>query len=123
MNILLLIIILLAVLIVVVAYNMHQENQYRQKIRSQFGHADSDALLNASHRSTRDGQTFAETGKRLRRSPVKPETPSEPTVAPNPAKPTPEPQQTQPETCQCLIQRVSSRSLTSRWCPKKYAGF
>ena len=47
MNILLLIIILLAVLIVVVAYNMHQENQYRQKIRSQFGHADSDALLNA----------------------------------------------------------------------------
>ena len=74
MNILLLIIILLAVLIVVVAYNMHQENQYRQKIRSQFGHADSDALLNASHRSTRDGQTFAETGKRLRRSPAQPET-------------------------------------------------
>ena len=70
MNILLLIIILLAVLIVVVAYNMHQENQYRQKIRSQFGHADSDALLNASHRSTRDGQTFAETGKRLRHSPA-----------------------------------------------------
>ena len=49
MNILLLIIILLAVLIVVVAYNMHQENQYRQKIRSQFGHADSDALLNAAN--------------------------------------------------------------------------
>jgi zipA, C-terminal ftsZ-binding domain len=98
MNIfLLIIIILLAVLIVVVAYNMHQENQYRQKIRSQFGHADSDALLNASHRSTRDGQTFAETGKRLRRSPVKPETPSEPTVAPSPAKPTPAPQQTHPE--------------------------
>ena len=97
MNIFLLIIILLVVLIVVVAYNMHQENQYRQKIRSQFGHADSDALLNASHRSTRDGQTFAETGKRLRRSPVKPETPSEPTVAPSPAKPTPAPQQTQPE--------------------------
>ena len=70
MNIFLLIIILLAVLIIVVAYNMHQENQYRQKIRSQFGHADSDALLNASHRSTRDGQTFAETGKRLRRSPA-----------------------------------------------------
>ena len=76
MNILLLIIILLAVLIVVVAYNMHQENQYRQKIRSQFGHADSDALLNASHRSTRDGQTFAETGKRLRHSPAQPKTES-----------------------------------------------
>ena len=95
MNILLLIIILLAVLIVVVAYNMHQENQYRQKIRSQFGHADSDALLNASHRSTRDGQTFAETGKRLRRSPAQPETqtpaPAESTP-PKPAAP-----QTQPE--------------------------
>ena len=95
MNILLLIIILLAVLIVVVAYNMHQENQYRQKIRSQFGHADSDALLNASHRSTRDGQTFAETGKRLRRSPAQPETQTPATAESNPPKPTAP--QTQPE--------------------------
>ncbi len=95
MNILLLIIILLAVLIVVVAYNMHQENQYRQKIRSQFGHADSDALLNASHRSTRDGQTFAETGKRLRRSPAQPETQT-PAPAASPP-PQPPPPQTQPE--------------------------
>jgi len=94
MNIFLLIILLLVVLIIVVAYNMHQENQYRQKIRSQFGHADSDALLNASHQSTRDGQTFAETGKRLRRSPVKPETPNgtrtelnTPAPAPHPNKP------------------------------------
>ena len=85
MNIFLLIIILLVVLIIVVAYNMHQENQYRQKIRSQFGHADSDALLNASHQSTRDGQTFAETGKRLRRSPVKPETPNGTRTELNPA--------------------------------------
>ena len=95
MNILLLIIILLAVLIVVVAYNMHQENQYRQKIRSQFGHADSDALLNASHRSTRDGQTFAETGKRLRRSPAQPETQTPAPAESNPPKPTAP--QTQPE--------------------------
>ena len=110
MNIFLLIIILLAVLIIVVAYNMHQENQYRQKIRSQFGHADSDALLNASHRSTRDGQTFAETGKRLRRSPVKPETPSEPTVAPSPAKPTPAPQQTQPEKTKTELPKTQPQS-------------
>ena len=95
MNILLLIIILLAVLIVVVAYNMHQENQYRQKIRSQFGHADSDALLNASHRSTRDGQTFAETGKRLRHSPAQPETQTPAPAESNPPKPAAP--QTQPE--------------------------
>ena len=95
MNILLLIIILLAVLIVVVAYNMHQENQYRQKIRSQFGHADSDALLNASHRSTRDGQTFAETGKRLRHSPAQPETQTPAPAESNP--PQPAAPQTQPE--------------------------
>ena len=94
MNILLLVIVLLVVLIAVVAYNMHQENQYRQKIRSQFGHADSDALLNASHKSTRDGQTFSETGKRLRRSPAQSESQTTPVAEANHSKSTP---QRQPE--------------------------
>ena len=108
MNIFLLIILLLVVLIIVVAYNMHQENQYRQKIRSQFGHADSDALLNASHQSTRDGQTFAETGKRLRRSPVKPETPNGTRTELN--TPTPAPQPKQPEKAKTELPQTKSQT-------------
>ena len=106
MNIFLLIIILLVVLIIVVAYNMHQENQYRQKIRSQFGHADSDALLNASHQSTRDGQTFAETGKRLRRSPVKPEAQNPTPAESNP----PAPQPKQPEKAQTELPQTKPQT-------------
>ena len=98
MNILLLVIVLLVVLIAVVAYNMHQENRYRQKIRSQFGHADSDALLNASHKSTRDGQTFSETGKRLRRSPVKPEAQITPVAEANHSESAPQRQPENPKT-------------------------
>ena len=60
MNIFLTIIIIsLLVLLAVVAYNMRQETLYRNKIRSQFGHADQDALLNAAAQSVRDGKTFA----------------------------------------------------------------
>ena len=52
MNIFLTIIIIsLLVLLAVVAYNMRQETLYRNKIRSQFGHADQDALLNAAAQS------------------------------------------------------------------------
>lgn len=73
------IIALLVVLIIVVAYNMHKENQYRKKIRSQFGHSDQDALMNSHTVSVRDGQNFApeEAPAPLRRMPLSaaPETP------------------------------------------------
>ena len=55
---LLIILVLLIVLVVVVAYNMYQENVYRKKIRSQFGHSDQDTLLQTKTKSVRDGQTF-----------------------------------------------------------------
>lgn len=55
---------LLIVLTMVVAYNMYQENQYRKKIRSQFGHADQDALMNTHTTSVRDGQTSGSDGVR-----------------------------------------------------------
>ena len=73
MNIFLTIIIIsLLVLLAVVAYNMRQETLYRNKIRSQFGHADQDALLNAAAQSVRDGKTFAADPEPvpLRRSPA-----------------------------------------------------
>ena len=59
---LIIIVLLLTVLVAVVAYNIHQENQYRKKIRSQFGHADRDALMQSQTTSVRDGQTFGESG-------------------------------------------------------------
>lgn len=74
-KILIVIVILLIVLIAVVLYNMHQENQYRKKIRSQFGHADQDALMDSRTVSVRDGQSFGGTEEPvapLRRAPVKP---------------------------------------------------
>lgn len=55
---LIIIVVLLAVLLAVVAYNMYQENQYRQKIRHQFGHADQDALMNSQSALVRDGKTL-----------------------------------------------------------------
>ncbi|MDK4688418.1 cell division protein ZipA C-terminal FtsZ-binding domain-containing protein [Kingella negevensis] len=68
MNIFLIIIILLlAVIAAVIAYNLYQENQYRTKIRSQFGHSDQDALLTSSTQSVRDGKSFTSL---LRRSKV-----------------------------------------------------
>ena len=80
------IVLLLAVLVAVVAYNMYKKNQYRKKIRSQFGHADQDALLGSSTQSVRDGKSF-ETPMQPARSAeslVQPETPP---PAPRPAPP------------------------------------
>lgn len=55
---------LLVVLVTVVAYNIYQENQYRKKIRSQFGHADQDVLMDVKNSSVRDGQVFGQDGVR-----------------------------------------------------------
>lgn len=60
MTFLIIVTVLLLVLIMVVAYNMHQENQYRKNIRRQFGHADQDALMETQTVSVRDGQRFGE---------------------------------------------------------------
>lgn len=56
--------VLLTVLTIVVAYNMYQENQYRKKIRRQFGHADQDVLMQSNTDSVRDGEVFAKSGLR-----------------------------------------------------------
>lgn len=50
------IVLFLAVVLAVVAYNMYQENQYRKKVRDQFGHSDKDALLNSKTSHVRDGK-------------------------------------------------------------------
>lgn len=47
---------ILFILVCIFAYNIHQENQYRRKIRSQFGHSDNDALMQSQTHSVRDGQ-------------------------------------------------------------------
>lgn len=57
-TLLIIIVILLAILIAVIAYNMHQESQYRRKIRDQFGHSDRDALMEGNTQSVRDGKLF-----------------------------------------------------------------
>ncbi|EGZ48926.1 cell division protein ZipA C-terminal FtsZ-binding domain-containing protein [Neisseria wadsworthii] len=44
------------VILGVIAYNMYQENKYRQQVRAQFGHSDKDALLEKQTRSVRDGR-------------------------------------------------------------------
>lgn len=52
----LLVLVLAAIIILaVLAYNLYQENQYRKKIRAQFGHADRDALMEDASRQVRDG--------------------------------------------------------------------
>lgn len=56
---LLIILALLIVLVAVFAYNMIQESRYRNKIRSQFGHADQDALMGSQTQSVRDGHSFS----------------------------------------------------------------
>ena len=50
---------LLTVLVAVFAYNMIQESRYRNKIRSQFGHSDQDALMGSQMQSVRDGRTLS----------------------------------------------------------------
>ncbi|HEZ4329118.1 TPA: cell division protein ZipA [Neisseria meningitidis] len=50
------IVLFLAAVLAVVAYNMYQENQYRKKVRDQFGHSDKDALLNSKTSHVRDGK-------------------------------------------------------------------
>ncbi|MDO4640312.1 MAG: cell division protein ZipA C-terminal FtsZ-binding domain-containing protein [Neisseria sp.] len=44
------------VILGVIAFNMYQENKYRQQVRAQFGHSDKDALLEKQTRSVRDGR-------------------------------------------------------------------
>ncbi|MDO5686894.1 MAG: cell division protein ZipA C-terminal FtsZ-binding domain-containing protein [Neisseria sp.] len=46
-----------AIILAVLAYNLYQENQYRKKIRAQFGHADRDALLEGAAQEVRDGSS------------------------------------------------------------------
>lgn len=58
-TLLIIILALLIVLVAVFAYNMIQESRYRNKIRSQFGHADQDALMGSQTQSVRDGRPFA----------------------------------------------------------------
>lgn len=45
----------LVVLVAIFAYNIHQESQFRRKIRSQFGNSDNDALMQSQTHSVRDG--------------------------------------------------------------------
>ncbi|WP_434776886.1 cell division protein ZipA C-terminal FtsZ-binding domain-containing protein [Neisseria sp. Ec49-e6-T10] len=54
--ILVLLIIGLAVVACIFAYNIYQENQFRKKIRSQFGGSQEDALLNVSKNQVRDAE-------------------------------------------------------------------
>lgn len=56
---LIIIAVLLTVLVVVFAYNMILETRYRNKIRSQFGHADQDALMTSQTQSVRDGHSLS----------------------------------------------------------------
>lgn len=58
MSISLLIFLVLAAAVIagVIAYNMYQENKYRQQVRAQFGHSDKDALLESNTQSVRDGR-------------------------------------------------------------------
>ncbi|MFK7643250.1 cell division protein ZipA, partial [Neisseria oralis] len=56
------IVLFLAAVLAVVAYNMYQENQYRKKVRDQFGHSDKDALLTGKTNHVRDGQPSGSSG-------------------------------------------------------------
>ena len=59
----------LAVILAVVAYNMYQENKYRQQVREQFGHSDKDALLSSKTNNVRDGKKQEESQQG---SPIRP---------------------------------------------------
>lgn len=56
----------LVIIFAVIAYNMYQENRYRQQVRSQFGHADKDALMEKSTESVRDGKAHGKQGEPLK---------------------------------------------------------
>lgn len=56
---LVLIIILMSLLGIMFAYNMFKEKQHLNKIRSQFGHSDRDALLGSQTQSVRDGKSLS----------------------------------------------------------------
>ena len=47
----------LLIILGVIAYNMYQENQYRRRMREQFGSSDKDALMESHTQSVRDGKT------------------------------------------------------------------
>lgn len=79
-TILIIIVLGLAVILGIIAYNMYQENQYRQQVRRQFGHSDQDALLNSKTDFVRDGKSQDQTGVPLR--PVRRKDISEPAAAP-----------------------------------------
>ena len=75
------IVLFLAVVLAVVAYNMYQENQYRKKVRDQFGHSDKDALLNSKTSHVRDGQPSGSSGMMQKphtevKKPAKPQDPA-----------------------------------------------
>lgn len=51
---LIILIVCACIILAVLLYNVYQENQYRKKIRAQFGHADGDALLKSATAQSRD---------------------------------------------------------------------
>ena len=89
-TILLVIMLILIIFCAVIAYNLYQEQQYRKSIRQQFGHADQDALMTATHKSVRDGRVSGqeeEPQPLLRRAPVKPVQAAKNMPEPTPAQP------------------------------------
>ena len=54
----------LLIILGVIAYNMYQENQYRRRMREQFGSSDKDALMESHTQSVRDGKTHGAAGFR-----------------------------------------------------------
>ncbi|MFS6938939.1 ZipA, C-terminal FtsZ-binding domain [Neisseria animaloris] len=56
----------LAIILGIIAYNMYQENKYRQQVREQFGHSDKDALMGSKTDFVRDGKSQEQTGVPIR---------------------------------------------------------
>ncbi|OSI24246.1 cell division protein ZipA C-terminal FtsZ-binding domain-containing protein [Neisseria dumasiana] len=65
-TILIIVVLGLAIILAIIAYNMYQENQYRQQVRRQFGHSDKDALMGSKTDFVRDGKSQDQTGVPLR---------------------------------------------------------
>ncbi len=63
---LIIVVLVLAVILGVIAYNMYQENKYRQQVREQFGHSDKDALMGSKTDFVRDGQSQDQAGAPIR---------------------------------------------------------
>lgn len=108
---LMVIVALLIVLIVVVVYNMHQENQYRKKIRSQFGHSDQDVLMNIGTSSVRDGQSFGIDGVRHKSTATKEELLIEPVSLTQPENPISEQSPQSTDETQDAISQVALETI------------